>query len=101
MCISAYPQLKASLPALAHGLWLAECVNIFVFEGQHDEKLWQFLTKTLKILDNKAENDDAWLETKDQIEEQFASVMGYPNPIPLAQLQKAPLGSLRFLKSVV
>lgn len=83
--ISAFPALKSSLPALANAFFLLECFDKLVYDGERDEKLWNFLLEKL------ARSHDRVTESE------MLSVMGHHARTRLSELTRGTIMSWQIL----
>ncbi len=85
--VDSFQRLKSSLGAMAQAFFVLECFDKLVFENERDDKLWEYLLRTLRtgVIDQR----------------ELISTLGYHGDTPLYDLYPSAFRSLQFLKNVV
>ena len=85
--VDSFPVLKSSLGAMAQAFFVLECFDKLVFENERDDKLWEYLLRTLRtgVIDQRG----------------LIETLGYHGDTPLYDLYPSAFRSLQFLKNVV
>ncbi len=100
--LNSWPHLKSSLAGLAASYFLLECFDKLVFDGQRDEKLWDFLaTQFAKYNDSARLNNANWPQIIASAKNEILAVMGYDSGTDLAGLADGHFKSLQFAKKVI
>lgn len=100
--ISAFPSIKSSLPAMSAAFFLVECFDQFVFEGQQDKHLWDFLINNLNELDKLAKDPHTnWSGMINLAKINFLKTMGYDEGYQIEYLANSVLKSLHFAGKVI
>jgi DNA repair protein RecO len=99
---SVFPAIKSSLPAMSVALFLLECFDRFIFEGQQDKRLWFFLMDNLQKINRLAGNPDTdWLGVIDLVKNDLLKTLGYDENYQIEYLANASLKSLHFAQKVI
>lgn len=100
--IFAFSAIKSSLPAMSAAFFLLECFDKFIFEGQQDKYLWDFLINNLQKINRLAENPATdWSGTIGSTKDDLLRILGYDENYQIEYLANASLKSLHFARKVI
>lgn len=96
-CIRAHRHLKSDLTSLAAAYFIVECFDKLVYDGEVDERLWNFLSDSLDRCDAGIVNSRAFVQERHQT---LLELMGYHAEMPLDEIMHGSFNSLTFLRAV-
>jgi recombinational DNA repair protein (RecF pathway) len=100
--LRTFSNLKTSLPAMAAAFFVLEAFDKLVFEGDYDEKLWEFLVEKFDELDKSAiQKRIDWSSVFQLTRQNIAKTMGYEPEICVEDLAGKRFYSLQFAKLVI
>lgn len=111
-CLKAFPQLKASLSAMAAAYFLLECFDKLIFENESDPTLWNFLltqlhyyntlsTTTMTVFAKQRRSLQGWPEVIAFARQELLGILGYDHSMPIEHLANARFKSLQFAREVL
>ena len=100
--VRTFHALRSHLPPLAAAHFLLDCFDKLVFEGQYDEKLWNFLTSELIAYNARATEEQApWSYLIEKSKRRLLETLGYDTVSSLEQISGNRLHSLLFVQKVL
>ena len=101
-CMSAFPRMKSSLKSLAAGFFVLECFDRLVFEGQQDDKLWDFLLSSLNNYNDMIlKRGVDWASLISTTRADLLNILGYGDDSSIEELAQAQFKSLQFARKVI
>jgi DNA repair protein RecO len=100
--LNNFAHLKAFLPVVTSASYLLEVFDKFIFEGDSDPRLWDFLVTKLNYFDDLAKNNVRidWPKTLIETKKEVAQVLGFDSNTDLEDLVKSRFNSLEFAQKV-
>ena len=100
--LRTFSRLKSSLPAMAVAFFILESFDKLVFEGEIDDKLWNFLTDNLNKLDELSQKRIArWPTVIESTRKELMETMGYEPNTLIEDLAGVRFRSLQFANIVL
>lgn len=100
--LRSFNNLKSSLPAMATAFFVLETFDKLVFEGEYDDRLWNFLIENLEKIDTAATQKNInWPSIFELTRKDLVKTMGYEAKTCIEDLTGKRFHSLQFANLVI